>query len=147
MKKMLKKIMVLVVAATLFVMPASTALAASNPVVIFDDDDLTFITYQPDPYFLEGGHSLILADITNSDGWWDVPAGKYFRLQLTLDGNVSGTFRVLIVNSSGIVYDSVITGAFALCEVPPIPTNTRYQIWVTAYSHINIYGYGGALYN
>ena len=64
MKKKLKKLMVLTLVAAIFIMPASTALAASDPVVVYDSDEATFIDYLPDPLHVAGGgyHPVLLKE-------------------------------------------------------------------------------------
>ena len=144
MKKFLRRITLLALVATMFIMPASTALAASTPELVIDIPGVKYFEYQPSPYFVASGQSPILKDTTTSDGCWDVPAGKSFRCQIDVDRNTTVTFRVLIVSSSsGISYDQVVTGSFAICDIPAKATDTCYQVWVVAYSDINIYGYGG----
>lgn len=147
MKKILRRITVLALVATLFVMPASTALAARpTPELVLYAPGTKYFRFKPTPYFLEGnGHSLILEDTTTNNGWWEVPAGKPFRCQVTLAHSTPGTFQVLIASPSGIEYKQLITSFYALCDIPAKSTDTRYQVWVTSYSQIEIDSYGGYL--
>lgn len=142
MKKLFKRIAILICIMTLFTAP-STALAASTPVLSnwLYTDEYFFRTfnYEPDPYYLQGssGTSLILRDITSSDGYWTVPAKYDFSLQVNLAQ--SGTFRVLIVKQGGgVVVNETVTGQTFYSTIPASLQDARYQVWVTPYSDIYV---------
>lgn len=153
MKRILKKIIVLVCVATLLVMPASTALAAtSTPVLVINYDGVKYFDYQPD-FVLNAFTTTGLDDTTNPIGWggcpWTVTAGKTFRVQITtVETNTS--LQVLIISpTNGLMYNQILSttnGGFMIDL--PIASNDSYLVWVTAqYTPVTIRGYGGFLLN
>jgi hypothetical protein len=96
MKKMLKRIMVLVVAATLFVMPASTALAASNLVLVDRTANSVSYAYQPDPYYLRAGQGLVLINDYVADDLYHVKGWTNFTFWVDLQ--YYSTFRIFVTN-------------------------------------------------
>jgi hypothetical protein len=149
MKKMLRKIVVLVCVATLFVMPASTALAASAPVVIYDADGLTMIEFQPDPLYIPGGgmNTYFLDDMSNPSGTWYVPAGKNFNFEFMIGANTSATAKIQIFKNDVLVssYVSSATEAFYF-HITPEGTNNNWRFAITAYTNMNIDLYTGYVY-
>ena len=149
MKKKLKKLMVLTWVAAIFIMPASTALAASDPVVLYDSDEATFIDYLPDPLHVAGGgyHPVLLKDLTESSGDWYVPVGKSFNFTFwTQEPNT--TVRIIIYKNSSIVSDYVSSSTVYgySFDITPEGTNNRWRFLIVPYTDVTFIGYGGVLY-
>ncbi len=147
MKKTLKRIFALICVVTMFSAP-STALAASEPVLVYQDDTSKFFEFQPDPYFVSAGNGTILQDTTNAQRW-SVPAGHGFLTQFDLTG--PGAFNVRIYKLEPImelVYDETRGPYFSFFNhyIPPISTNTDYLVVVFAVTNIYITGYAGTIY-
>ncbi len=143
MKKMLKKIMVLVVAATLFVMPASSVLAETIPVCTSYGPDSAVYKYEPGPYILHGGYSIILHNYNNPSQTWDVKAGKkvIFEVDTKYLGPVSGKLVIMDSNGSTVASNQFTTGADSYCiqiTLPPLSTNKQYTMMLIAYTDIFI---------
>jgi hypothetical protein len=140
--------MVLVCVATLFVMPASTALAASVPVPIFMDDQSVIYEFQPDPLYSAGGgtESFEFVNYYGPSGQWYVPAGNNFRFQIiTKEPNT--TIRMTIykngVQVSDYVVSSTIYGYFV--DITTENTNNQWKFVVTPYSSATISIYAGTV--
>lgn len=144
MKKILRRIAVLVFIATLFVMPSTTALAASTPVVEFDSDGFTSILYQPDPLFIAGGGSnvQVLSDIRNTTGTWYVPAGKtcYFAF---FTSEVNTTFRFVMYKNGVYVSDYVYTSTMngKQFNITPEGSNNYWTFIIIPYSDLTLKSY------
>ena len=139
MKNMLKKVIVLAIVAVMFVMPASTALAASTPTLKVELPGYKYFKYEPTPFFLQNGYSVILEDTTTYDGRFYVEAGKPFHLDIGLDG--TGWFRVIIAYDNTNYNTGTISSNMYSVVLPPLDHDTRYQIWVTAYSNFGVETY------
>jgi hypothetical protein len=153
MKNMLKKVLVLAIVATMFVMPASTVLAASNsyPVVIYDADDVTMIQFQPEPLFIPGGGSTsyFLYDYSNPTGAgvWNVPAGKTFAFQFIIGYNATASARIRIYKNDVLYSDRTATFSEGYSfTFAPESTNNRWNVMVTPYTDMNVEMYIGSTY-
>lgn len=148
MKKLLKRIIAIAFVAILFTAP-SNALAASTsmPVLIFNQEGIKYFEYQPSPYYLSSNTSVVLEDTTTADKWWDIPANHESTNNFYL--KESGYFRVMVFErNEGLIYDTgVINDFYHQIRFPAQTTAKKYQIWVTAYTPINITGYDGFLFN
>jgi hypothetical protein len=149
MKKMLRKIMVLALAATLFVMPASTALAASQPVVLNDADGNTLIGFQPDPLSLQGGGSnfWFLDDITSTDLNWYVPAGKSFNFQIfTNEANTTTRIQIFRNGTKVSDYVSSSTSYGYSFRNAPESNDVSWSFCICPYTDMTIAYYAGSVY-
>lgn len=110
MKKMLKKIMVLVVAATLFVMPASSVLAASNLVLIDRTANSVTYAYQPDPYYVRAGQGTLLINDYVADDYFHVNGWTDFTFWVNLE--YYSTYRIFVSNmrTNELVYTQEFSG-------------------------------------
>lgn len=151
MKKLLRKIMVLICIAVMFLMPTSCALAeTSTPVLVINYDGRKYFDYQPD-FVLDTFITTTLHDTTNPVGIaghpWTVTSGKTFRIDIiTVEQNC--TLQVVVLNGAGyVIYNNVLTTNYGGVVVDlPITSDDSYYVWVTAYySPVTIRGYGGYL--
>jgi hypothetical protein len=131
MKKMLRRIVTLVLAATLFIMPASTALAAPQPVCIFNTPGNLGYEYQPE-YVMPAQSQLFLNDYTSSNGYINIPAGKTFDFMLNCQS--SAPYYIEIIQGqpwAGVVYTDVIQTGGTRIVIPPQSTDKSYLISIT----------------
>ncbi len=151
MKKYFKKITVLLFASILFIMPATTALAASVPVLIYSDGSSKMFAYQPDPYHLAANRSVILQDTTNAQLWF-VPAGHAFFTEFNLaERGPFASFTVQIYKlepTMHLIYTETLDTywGFFNHNLDPISSDANYLIVVIAITDIRIANYQGLTY-
>lgn len=147
MKKLFKRIAVLLCIVTLFNIP-TTALAASAPVLTFNDSGFIVYEYQPEPYYLpiKGIYDFMNYGVT-SDGQWKVPAGNPFHFFFSYEESTMDV-RVLIrrftsPNTATIVYDEIVSSNLSgiQIDIPAHSENTSYFVTIVAYKAINLTAY------
>lgn len=148
MKKMLKRIMVLVVAATLFAMPATSVLAASAPVPIIITERSTVYEFQPEPFYMSGGgnEGLFLDTYTGSQGAWIVPAGKRFNFQITT--KEANTTVIMTIYKNGVQVSEYVTSSTIygyLFNIAPESSNNTWRFKITPLSPATIRLYAGTV--
>jgi hypothetical protein len=128
MKKILRKITVLALAATLFVMPASTALAASEPVLVLETDNLKGFDFLPDPYPLKPGGSLFLHNNV-IDGYWAIPKGNKMTVVSNFVYNDVLEYRVyrVLPNPCLVAKGNSDNGSFFV-EIPEYDEDALYRV-------------------
>ncbi len=145
MKKMLRRIIVLVCIATLCLMPASTALAASTPVLYFDIPGVVkYFMFQPAQIVYNDGSVTALSDTTASNGSWFATANKPFKFQINSTSNIPLHVYIFSDNNTKLVYNNEENGV-GLIEIilDAQPTDKNYNVYVfVPYSETTIYGYG-----
>lgn len=148
MKNMLKKIMVLVVAATLFVMPASTAYAEIIPVCTAYNANAAAYEYQPGPYIMRGdGHSILVHNYMNPTQKWNVKAGEEFIFAIFFNPDLGPqTGKLIIADNNGytVATSQFTTSAnWSTCQItiPPLTTDQNYTIALTSYTYMYIDSY------
>jgi hypothetical protein len=147
MKKILKRVFVIVFAATLFAMPVSIAYASteSTPVLIGDSYGSREYSYyyqgQPEPLDLLTGQIVYLLDFANTQSpIWQVPAGKEFWF-VSYMSNVGSSVRVQIFKpGTGFIVDEVRTD-YLFYTFPPEQQDSQYYVFVTAITDSRIPGY------
>ena len=117
MKKMLKKLLVLVVA-TIFVMPASTALAQSSLVLVDRTADSVSYAYQPDPYYVSAGQGALLINDYEADDLFHVDPWTDFSFMVML--KYYSTYRIYVtnVNTNQLVYTQQFSGYGSMFTIP-----------------------------
>lgn len=149
MKKILRRIFVIALAATLFVMPTSTALAASTPVATYDADGLTMIDFQPDDLFVSGGGSnaYTFRDVTDATGNWYVTAGKTFSFQVVTKP-LNTTTRIVIFKNGVLMSDYVSSSSTSgyRFDITPEGTNNYWTFVFLPYTDMTFSGYAGYIY-
>ncbi|MFT4144054.1 MAG: hypothetical protein QM644_06315 [Mobilitalea sp.] len=148
MKKLLRKIIVLVCVATLFVMPASTVLAAtSTPVLKFSTSTAKYFEYEPTPYVLTANISTGLDDIYASEGNWYCPAFKNFNLVYTLATSSSYRITILRIEAGSsqftVVSNSTYTGIGGSIQLGQYAGDASYKVLITGITTTHIVSYGG----
>jgi len=141
MKKILKRVFVIVFAATLFAMPVSTAYAESTVVCTwaYEDPTMAFkiFQFQPDPYYLPIDSAVFCNDITVSDGYWVVPAGYDFKIQIAFDEISDVRIIIISKNSPQFVYQDMTTIS-AMIDIEEKSVDDSYQVVVAARSDLYI---------
>ena len=135
--------MVLALATALFLMPASTAYAASNPtLVVYVPGVVSYYDYRPDSYHPTGSNQLI--DITDADGDWVVPANKSFLFLVDFENYADCRLTILRMHDSGfdVVVNSVFKGYGIRYNIPSTTSDAKYRVLVTPQADTYIYGYG-----
>lgn len=140
----MKKIIVLALAMTLFVLPASTALAASNPeLIVYIPGVVAYYDYRPDPYYLRSNTTTQLGNtVLDVNGDWVIPdfSNAWFHVELK---NYS-TYRLTVLKMNGsyfeVIHNDVHSG-YGLGFGFPVTTEARYRILLTALTDTYIYGY------
>ncbi len=146
MKKMLQRILVLALAATIFVMPASTVLAASNPVVVYKADDCIIINFEPDPMYLSPGYGFDFPNYADATRDWYVPAGKKLVFQVfTSEPNT--TVRAQIYKNGNLIQDTATWSTIYgyIFEYAPESVDNRYTFVLTALADMHLIGYSAIL--
>lgn len=150
MKKILRRIVTLVIVATLFVMPASSAYASSFPVVEYHmDTGATVVTFQPDPLFLAGGNTTCYDLVDESMpqiGSWYVPAGHMHTLMVrTLEKNT--TARFIIYRNEVLVSDYVISStSYGYNFCPSLDSiDVYWRYYIIPYTDLTLTGYTGVV--
>ena len=142
MKKMLRKILVLALATTIFIMPASTVLAASNPVVYGAGTDYISIEFEPDPLHLQPGIGFELSNFAESTHDWYVSAGKGFYISI-FTTEASTTARIQVYKNGSLIQDGVTSSTMHAYEYRYAPTSVanRYRVVLTALTDMHIESY------
>lgn len=104
----------------------------TQPRIGINEDGVKLFSYDI-PLVIPYDTTVSLIDLTNSDGYWNAPAGKKLRVDLGIDGYycvriIRARDRVLISEEynggeAGYVYD-----------IPESPIDERYEVTVTALS-------------
>jgi hypothetical protein len=143
MKNILRKIIILICVAVLFVMPVSTAYAASIPVLVINIPELGVKVYDFTPYAIEAndGISTALYDPSTSDQTIPVAAGKNFQIQINVNQNAS--LQVTIFGNTLYYNETLTTSSEAIfINLPANSYNENYHIWLNApYNAVTIYNY------
>jgi hypothetical protein len=134
MKKILKRVFVIVFAATLFAIPVSTAYAATVPVLVIDLPEIGVKVYSFSPPVIEynDGLSTAIYDPSTSNQTFHVPAGKTFDVDVLCNNNA--TLRVTVFDTYHLYFNEIITSASGYIEftLPPLPNDVDYSVWLTA---------------
>ena len=131
MKKMLRKIAVLICAAILLILPASSASAATDQTPFIASNYNGTKTYQyPTPVVLQPGEGFTIRTET---GWheWGVPSGKFFSITIwstdmtPITGYIYRINAITGLNDLSIVQENVsnVGGGFV-----PVNHDTRFYI-------------------
>ncbi len=112
-----------------------------SPEPVIFDDWTRIYTYNPD-FILKAHRSFSTVDYMGGNGYWNVPAGKNFKLQVA----IIGSYRIGIYDTDGNhVYTETGTSTAAgfSYTVPAQSVNKQYFAFVEALSDSTIYFYGG----
>ena len=144
MKKIIRKITVLVCASVLFILPVSTAYAATIPVLVIDIPELGVKVYDYQILEVNDGASTALYDPTTSDRTIPVPAGKSFSLQIIADAFDADHALQVTIFAPGYSYNEILTstnGGFFI-DIPARTTDTNYHVWLNArYYDVLLYSF------
>jgi hypothetical protein len=145
MKKMLKRLLVLVVAATILVMPASTALAESNLVLEDRTADYVSYAFQPDPYFLSAGQEKLLINDYEADDLFHVD--PYTNISFFVYLNYYSTYRIRVVNitTNELVYNKQFSGyGCGFTVLNQTNYGSKYRVIINADTDVYITRYGAS---
>ena len=139
MKKMLRKIIVLVCAATLLAFPVSAAYASTSSVPDLSSNSTSttrIYTYSPDALDIPAGTAAYLSD----NGSIVLPSAGN-GLSFSLDVK-SGTYRVQVFKvGTGIITNFLASGGPIFFVTPADTSSDTYLVFITAVTDTKIAGY------
>lgn len=121
MKKMFKMIIALVFVLTLVSAP-SIALAAPQPILVYEDPSMgyKYFEYQPSSLIIQPDHSDILRNNVNGGAWY-VQAGQQLFFNCFFDFDSTYEFKIVRTSPSPqevIVTEVVFTENFGITTLP-----------------------------
>ncbi len=150
MKKIIRKITVLVCASVLFILPVSTAYAASTPVLVGTISNLKIYEYQNEPLRLDPGDTVVIADISNNGSAWTIPPGLTFLFNVDFTSYSTGALLVEFhrFTPSYMYMSQTIYSSAGFGIVSPGPEATYFVVLkATGTEPVYLSGYAGGYFN
>jgi hypothetical protein len=146
MKNLFKKIVILVVSVTILLIPTSTVLAASTPVVIYNNNGVTFYEYQPDRLHLASDTTHFFLNALTNTYTWSVPAGKSMYFSFVFDEDSATVFSSVIASDGSGCTNTLTSNTHSFSYRFPIKSyDVTYQFAFSSLSDITIRSYCTAI--